>query len=221
MMQFMKILKHGLTKEAPPFRLVLGLCPSLAVTTGAENGFWMGLAVIFVLAGSEMLISAARHWIPEKARIPVYIVVVATFVTVVDMAMAAYVPEMHALLGIFIPLIVVNCVILGRVEAFASKNGPLNSLADALGVGAGFMASLMAIGGVREILGTANLKMFGVSLFGAGLPFKPAVIMLLPPGAFLLMGGMLAGLAVYEQKQAAKLACKSCNVAEAKEASAQ
>jgi Na+-translocating ferredoxin:NAD+ oxidoreductase subunit E len=201
MKSFWQAIKNGLTTEAPPFRLVLGLCPALAVTTAAENGFWMGLAVIFVLAGSEVIISLIRGLIPDRVRIPVYIVVVATFVTVVDMAMKAYVPAMHAILGIYIPLIVVNCIILGRVEAFSSKQPALLALADAIGVGTGFLVSIMAIGAVREMLGTGNLVLFDRALLGHGLPFKPIVLMLLPPGAFLVMGFMLAGLALLELRR--------------------
>ncbi|OTA41869.1 MAG: electron transport complex subunit RsxE [Symbiobacterium thermophilum] len=199
---FGSVLADGL-RQAPPFRLLLGLCPSLAVTTAMENGFWMGLAVIFVLACSELIISLLRKVIPDRVRIPVYIVIVATFVTVVDMVMKAYLPEMHAVLGIFIPLIVVNCIILGRAEAFASKNGPLLSVADAVGVGLGFTASLMAIGGVRELLGTGNLKLFGVALLGPGLPLE-VVVMLLPAGAFFVIGFLMAGLAWLQQRQEAR-----------------
>jgi len=206
MLQFLKEIRRGLTTDAPPFKLVLGLCPALAVTTALENGFWMGMAVIFVLSCSEVIISLMRKLIPDKVRIPVYIVVVATFVTVVDMVMKAYVPAMHAILGIFIPLIVVNCVILGRVEAYSSKQSPLLSLADAIGVGTGFTVSLMAIGGVREIFGTANLKLFGWSVFGTGLPFEPAVVMVMAPGAFIVMGLMLGGIALLEQRSRQKAA---------------
>lgn len=199
MSRFLAELRRGIG-EAPPFRLVLGLCPSLAVTTAAENGFWMGLAVIFVLAGSEVIISLIRKLVPDRVRIPVYIVVVAAFVTVVDMAMKAYLPAMHAVLGIFIPLIVVNCIILGRAEAFASKNGPLLSLADGIGVGLGYTLSLMAIGTIREILGTGNLKLFGHLLLGSGLPIEPAVIMLMAPGGFFVIGFMMAGLALWSER---------------------
>ncbi|MEW8978263.1 MAG: electron transport complex subunit E [Symbiobacterium sp.] len=209
---FMGVLTEGI-RQAPPFRLLLGLCPSLAVTTAMENGFWMGLAVIFVLACSELLISLLRKLIPDRVRIPVYIVIVATFVTVVDMVMKAYVPEMHAILGIFIPLIVVNCIILGRAEAFASKNGPLHSVADAIGVGIGFMVSLMAIGGVRELLGTGNLKLFGHALLGGGLPLE-VVVMLLPAGAFFVIGFMMAGLTLLQnrQKKQAQRSVEHCTV---------
>lgn len=200
---FPGVLRDGI-RQAPPFRLLLGLCPALAVTTAMENGFWMGLAVIFVLACSELLISLLRKVIPDRVRIPVYIVIVATFVTVVDMMMKAFLPDMHAVLGIFIPLIVVNCVILGRAEAFASKNGPLLSVADAVGVGAGFTVSLMAIGGVRELLGTGKLKLFGFALLGGGLPLE-VVVMLLPAGAFFVIGFLMAGLAWLQQRQQARV----------------
>lgn len=195
---FLGVLADGV-RQAPPFRLLLGLCPSLAVTTAMENGFWMGLAVIFVLACSEVMISLLRKVIPDRVRIPVYIVIVAAFTTIVDMVMHAYLPGMHAILGIFIPLIVVNCIILGRAEAFASKNGPLLSVADAVGVGAGFTVSLMAIGGVRELLGTGNLKLFGFALLGGGLPLE-IVVMLLPAGAFFVIGFMMGGLALLQSR---------------------
>lgn len=208
---FLTTFRNGV-REAPPFRLVLGLCASLAVTTAMENGFWMGMAVIFVLAGSEVIISLIRKIVPDKVRIPVYIVVVAAFVTVVDMVMKAYLPAMHAILGIFIPLIVVNCIILGRAEAFSSKNGPLPSLADGLGVGLGYTLALMAIGGIREVLGTGNLKLFGHALLGGGLPIQPAVIMLMAPGAFFVLGFMLAGIALWQSRQRKRTAPASGSV---------
>ncbi|WP_374711756.1 electron transport complex subunit RsxE [Symbiobacterium terraclitae] len=209
---FLGVLTDGV-RQAPPFRLLLGLCPALAVTTAMENGFWMGLAVIFVLSCSEVLISLLRKVIPDRVRIPVYIVIVASFVTVVDMVMKAFLPDMHAVLGIFIPLIVVNCVILGRAEAFASKNGPLLSVADAVGVGAGFTVALMAIGGVRELLGTGNLKLFGIALLGGGLPLE-VVVMLLPAGAFFVIGFMMGGLALLQNraKKRAQQPVQCCTV---------
>nr|WP_245302611.1 electron transport complex subunit E [Symbiobacterium terraclitae] len=208
----MGVLTDGV-RQAPPFRLLLGLCPSLAVTTAMENGFWMGLAVIFVLSCSEVMISLLRKVIPDRVRIPVYIVIVAAFTTIVDMVMHAYLPGMHAILGIFIPLIVVNCVILGRAEAFASKNGPLLSVADAVGVGAGFTVALMAIGGVRELLGTGNLKLFGIALLGGGLPLE-VVVMLLPAGAFFVIGFMMGGLALLQNraKKRAQQPVQCCTV---------
>ncbi|MBP2018764.1 electron transport complex protein RnfE [Symbiobacterium terraclitae] len=209
---FLGVLTDGV-RQAPPFRLLLGLCPSLAVTTAMENGFWMGLAVIFVLSCSEVMISLLRKVIPDRVRIPVYIVIVAAFTTIVDMVMHAYLPGMHAILGIFIPLIVVNCVILGRAEAFASKNGPLLSVADAVGVGAGFTVALMAIGGVRELLGTGNLKLFGIALLGGGLPLE-VVVMLLPAGAFFVIGFMMGGLALLQNraKKRAQQPVQCCTV---------
>jgi len=181
--------RNGLVAENPVLRLGLGLCPALAVTTALMNGFWLGVAVIFVLTGSNLLISVIRGFIPSRVRIPCFIVVIATFVTIVDLTMNAYLPDMHRILGIFVPLIVVNCIILARAEAFASRQPTLSALADGLGMGAGFALALMFVGGVREILGTGNLVVAGVALFGPeGLGFTPAVVMILPPGAFITLG---------------------------------
>jgi electron transport complex protein RnfE len=179
----------GFVKENPLFRLVLGMCPALAVTTMAINGVAMGLAATAVLVGSNLVISLLRRFIPSQVRIPVFIVVIASFVTIIDMVMAGYFYELHKVLGLFIPLIVVNCIILGRAEAFASRNSVLLSLADGLGMGLGFTLALIILGSVREILG--NGTVFGVSLFSSG--FEPALVMLLPPGAFLALG-LLLGL---------------------------
>lgn len=183
---------NGIVRENPVFRLVLGLCPTLAVTTAAENGFWMGLAVIFVLTCSNVIIAAIRNAIPSKIRIPCFIVVIATFVTIVDLVMNAYLPEMYAILGIFIPLIVVNCIIMARAEAFASKNPVLLAAADGLGSGLGFTIAVVVIGAIREFLGTGNIVLMGTPLFGAGgLGFDPAIVMILPPGAFITLGCLL------------------------------
>ena len=179
----------GLVKENPLFRLVLGMCPALAVTTMAINGVAMGLAATAVLVGSNLVISVLRRFIPPQVRIPVFIVVIASFVTIIDMVMAGYFYELHKVLGLFIPLIVVNCIILGRAEAFASRNSVFLSLADGLGMGLGFTLALIILGSVREILG--NGTVFGVPLFASG--FEPALVMLLPPGAFLALG-LLLGL---------------------------
>ncbi|KPL19027.1 MAG: hypothetical protein AMJ92_04805 [candidate division Zixibacteria bacterium SM23_81] len=179
----------GFIRENPLFRLVLGMCPALAVTTMAINGVAMGLAATAVLVGSNLVISILRRFIPSQVRIPVFIVVIASFVTIIDMVMAGYFYELHKVLGLFIPLIVVNCIILGRAEAFASRNPILLSLADGLGMGLGFTLALVILGSVREILGSGTI--FGVSIFASG--FEPAVIMLLPPGAFLALG-LLLGL---------------------------
>jgi electron transport complex protein RnfE len=179
----------GFIRENPLFRLVLGMCPALAVTTMAINGVAMGLAVTAVLVGSNLVISILRRFIPSQVRIPVFIVVIASFVTIIDLVMAGYFFELHKVLGLFIPLIVVNCIILGRAEAFASRNPILLSLADGLGMGLGFTLALTILGSVREILGNGTI--FGISIFSSG--FEPAIIMLLPPGAFLALG-LLLGL---------------------------
>ncbi len=178
----------GIASENPVFRLVLGMCPTLAVTTEAVNGIGMGLATTFVLLGSNAVVSLIRPVIPSKVRIPAYIVVIATFVTVVDLVMNAYAHDLHKALGVFIPLIVVNCIILGRAEAFASKNSLLPSLADGLGMGLGFTLSLTLLGSVREILG--NGTWFGLSVLGSS--YQPLIVMILPPGAFITLGVLLA-----------------------------
>jgi electron transport complex protein RnfE len=180
----------GIWRENAVFRLLLGLCPVLAVTTSAENGLGMGLATTFVLVNSNIVVSLLRKVIPAKVRIPAYIVIIASFVTIVQLVMEAYIYSLHKSLGIFIPLIVVNCLILGRAEAFASKNSPFISIIDGLGMGAGFTLALFVLGAVREILGSGTL--LGLSLFGAG--YEPFLLMILPPGAFITLGLLLAGM---------------------------
>lgn len=177
----------GLWDEIPPFRLVLGLCPVLAVTKSVESGIGMGLATTFVLVGSNVLVSMLRKVIPSKVRIACYIIVIATFVTLVELLMQAFTYPLFLKLGIFIPLIVVNCIVLGRSEAFASKNGVIASLADALGIGIGFTLSLGALGAVREALG--NGTVLGHSIFGPS--FEPFTFMIEAPGAFVGLGLML------------------------------
>ncbi|GAB4267291.1 electron transport complex subunit RsxE [Deferrisoma sp.] len=188
----------GIAKENPVFRLVLGMCPTLAVTTEAVNGIGMGLATTFVLLCSNAVVSLIRNAIPAKVRIPAYIVVIATFVTVVDLVMNAYAHGLHKALGVFIPLIVVNCVILGRAEAFASKHPLLPALADGLGMGLGFTLSLTLLGSIREILG--NGTWFGLPLLGQG--FQPVIAMILPPGAFITLGILLACINAWEGRTA-------------------
>jgi electron transport complex protein RnfE len=178
----------GLWNELPPFRLVLGLCPVLAVTTAAENGMGMGLATTFVLLCSNVLISLMRNIIPKKVRIAAYIVVIATFVVIVEQAMQAYFYPLYKVLGIFIPLIVVNCIILGRAEAFASKNRILPSAADGLGMGLGFTLSLTFLGAVREIIGNGTL--FGASIMWES--YQPFSAMVKAPGAFICLGLILS-----------------------------
>ena len=178
----------GLWDEIPPFRLVLGLCPVLAVTKSVENGLGMGMAVVFVLVCSNMLVSLLRNVIPSKVRIACFIVIIATFVIVVELLMQAYTYALFLKLGIFIPLIVVNCVLLGRAEAFAYKNGVIPSIADGLGIGAGFTLSLVSIGALREVFG--NGTFFGMSVFGQS--FQPFTFMVEAPGAFVCLGLMLS-----------------------------
>jgi Na+-translocating ferredoxin:NAD+ oxidoreductase subunit E len=187
----------GLWKEIPPFRLVLGLCPVLGVTTSMKNGIGMGLATAFVLLCSNILISALRNVVPSKVRIACFIIIIATFVIVVEMMMQAYAYGLFLDLGVFIPLIVVNCIVLGRAEAFASKNGIVPSVADGLGIGIGFTLSLAALGAVRELLGTGSLKgdIFGqlpydfAHIFGANV--EPFAFVVQAPGAFICLGLML------------------------------
>ncbi|MBE3102532.1 MAG: electron transport complex subunit E [Firmicutes bacterium] len=198
-MKVKDILLNGLIKENPTFRLVLGMCPTLAVTTAAVNGVAMGLAVTFVLAASNLVISLLRNFIPDKVRIPGFVVVIAAFVTIVGLLMQAYVPELFDALGLFIPLIVVNCIILARAEAFASKNNAFYSLIDGIGMGLGFTAALTLLGTIREILGAGSV--FGMQLLPQG--FEPAIIMILPPGAFITLGLLLALLNKVTQKKQA------------------
>lgn len=178
----------GFWRENPIFRLVLGMCPTLAVTTAAINGIGMGLATTFVLVCSNVVISLLRNFIPPRVRIPSFIVVIASFVTIVDLVMAGFFFELHKTLGLFIPLIVVNCIILGRAEAFASKHPLMDSIADGLGMGFGFTLSLLVLGSIREILGNGTL--FDVPAFGPG--YFPFLVMILPPGAFITLGFLLA-----------------------------
>ena len=186
----------GLWDEIPPFRLVLGLCPVLAVTKTVENGIGMGLATTFVLVCSNILVSSLRKVIPSKVRIACFIIIIATFVTVVELVMQAFTYELFLKLGIFIPLIVVNCIVLGRAEAFASKNGVFRSLLDGMGIGIGFTLALGALGAVREIFGTGNCvgEIFvfsyeAINIFGTS--FQPFTFMIEAPGAFICLGLML------------------------------
>ncbi|MBZ0273648.1 electron transport complex subunit E [bacterium] len=192
----------GLWDQNPIFIGLLGLCPSLAVTNNLMNGLVMGLATVFVLVGSSFLISLLRHLIPKAVRISTYIIVIATFVTTVDFLLEATMPAAHKALGAFLSLIVVNCVILGRQEAFASKNPVGRSVADAAGMGAGFTLTLCLIGGIREVLGSGTL--LGANLFGDG--FEPWVIMKLPPGGFLTLGVLLIVLARMKDAKARRAA---------------
>jgi electron transport complex protein RnfE len=197
-----KELVKGLWKENPVLVAALGLCPTLAVTNSLRNGLVMAAASAAVLIGSSFLVSLLRTWIPRQIRITVYIMVIATYVTVVDLALAAYLPDAHKALGAFIALIVVNCIILGRQEAFAGKNPVGLSLADAVGMSGGLAIAMVLISGVREILGSGTL--LGVRILGDW--FEPWVIMILPPGGFLVMGALLAVVAVLQQRKAERSA---------------
>ena len=188
-MSIWKTFKNGIMDENPTLRLVLGMCPTLAVTTSAFNGLGMGISTTAVLIGSNLMVSLLRKFIPAKVRIPAYVTIIAGFVTIVQLLLKAYLPALDQALGIFIPLIVVNCIILARAETFASKNPPLASIIDGLGMGLGFTGALLIMGSVREILG--NGSFFGLQLFGKA--FSPALMMILPPGGFLAFG-LLIGL---------------------------
>lgn len=181
------ILLNGLVKENPTFVLLLGMCPTLGTTSSALNGMSMGIATTSVLMMSNMAISAIRKFVPDKVRIPAYIVVIASFVTLLQMLMQAYLPELYATLGIFIPLIVVNCILLGRAEAFASKHGVGDSLFDGIGIGLGFTVALTILGSVRELLGTG--KIFGLAIYPESYG---SLVFVLAPGAFIVLGLLIA-----------------------------
>ena len=200
-------------KETPSLRLVLGTCPTLAVTTVAMNGLGMGLAATFVLICSNIVISALRKVIPDKVRLPAFITVIATFVTVLQMLVKAYLPSLDTALGIYLPLIVVNCIILGRAEMFASKHTVLDSALDGLGMGLGFTLTLVLMGCVRELLGAGTL--FGVAVLGAS--FEPMTLFITPPGGFLVFGVLMALVVFIETKLGArvtrKVGCEGCPAA--------
>lgn len=185
---YLKIIKNGLTVENPTFVQLLGMCPTLAVTTSLINAIGMGLSATFVLVFSNLVISLVRKFIPNKIRIASFIVIIAAFVSVIEMLLKAYLPAISDALGLFIPLITVNCIILARAESFASKNKPLPSVCDGLGMGLGFTLGISILASIREILGAGTI--LGISLFGSG--FNPALIFILPPGAFLALGIILA-----------------------------
>ncbi|NMA21005.1 MAG: electron transport complex subunit E [Lentisphaerae bacterium] len=221
-MSALKTLSNGIWRENPVFILMLGMCPTLAVSSSAKNALGMGLATTFVLAGSNLVISLCRKWIPDKVRIPCYIVIIATFVTVVEQLMKAYAPpELNRTLGIYIPLIVVNCIVLGRAEAFASKNGMFASLLDGLGMGLGFTLALMMLGAVREFIADGTLFELAV------IPNWPGIHLLkTPTGAFIVLAFFLAAInqskirkcrqsgMKYEPPE--ELSCRSCSICKMK-----
>ena len=186
-MNYFKIISNGIIKENPTFVLLLGMCPTLATTTSSINGMSMGLATMFVPVCSNIVVSLIKSLTPDKVRIPVFVVVIASFVTILQMCLKAYLPEINKSLGLFIPLIVVNCIILGRAEAFACKNGPVASLCDGIGIGLGFTLGLTLLGTVREFFGAGSI--FGFTL----LPETYHVLLfILPPGAFISLGYLIA-----------------------------
>jgi electron transport complex protein RnfE len=199
---YKEILTRGLVKENPVFVLLLGLCPTLGTSTSAINGMAMGLATTVVLAFSNLLISALKKVIPDKVRIPAFIMIIASLVTIVEMLMKAYVPAVYAVLGLFIPLIVVNCIVLGRAESFASKNDVFSSLLDGIGSGMGFTLALTILGSVREILGNGTL--FNVAVTPA--TYTPALIFVLAPGAFITIGFIIAAQNFLKMKKERELA---------------
>lgn len=215
-MSLFKTFKNGIIDENPTFRLVLGTCPTLAITTSAINGVGMGLSTTAVLIGSNMVISLLRKFIPAKVRIPAYVTVIAGFVTIVQMLLKAYVPTLDKALGIYIPLIVVNCIILARAEAFASKNSVVSSAVDGLGMGLGFTIALTLLGSVREILGNGSI--FGLQLLGESA--SPALCLILPPGGFLVFGLAIGLVNLITSRQtlsagcggAACAGCKGCSL---------
>lgn len=196
-MSLMNEFTKGIIKENPLFRLVLGTCPSLAITTSVENGLGMGVAFTAVLIASNIAISAMRNIIPDNVRIPVYVVIIASFVTMIDQLMHAFTPALYTALGIFIPLIVVNCIILGRAEAFANKNPVLPSILDALGMGIGFTLALVLVSTVREVLGAGTF--YGMPVLPES---APAILMILPPGGFITLGCLLGLMNKLQKKTA-------------------
>ena len=199
-MRAMHELVKGIYKENPVFRIVLGLCPTLATSTSVENGIGMGAAATFVLLGSNIVIAALRKVIPGRVRIPCFILIIASFVTVVELVMGAYLPELSKALGIFIPLIVVNCIIMARAEAFAAKNGIWVSILDAIGMGIGFTLALLLIGTIREVLGGGTF--FGYMVFGPN--YQPVLIMLLAPGGFITIALLLGFFNLLDEKMKKK-----------------
>ncbi len=203
-MSLWRDFKNGLVAENPLLRLMIGLCSSLAVSTRFENGIFMGLAATFVLVLSNIMIASMRKIIPDQVRIPVFIVIIASFVTIVDLVLRAYFPDVYARLGVWIPLIVVNCIILGRAEAFAYKNPVLSSAMDGLGMGIGYTTVLLIMGFIRELSGTGRLVVFDATLIAFPASFEAPRFMVSFPGAFLTFGLLMAALNWYQQRRGGK-----------------
>lgn len=213
-----KEVTKGILIENPVLRLVLGTCPTLAISTSAKNGIGMGLAATFVLIGSNLVISLLRKVIPDKVRIPAYVVIIAGFVSIVQMLMQAYLPALNEALGVYVPLIVVNCIILARAEMFANKNPVLPSILDAIGMGIGFTTALVIMGGIRELLGNGTFFNMAVPVIREGGNIVPILIFILPPGGFFIFGIMIAfaqklsdKLLKSEERKQLTLGCAACN----------
>ena len=187
-----QIFMNGIVEENPILVLMLGLCPLLAVSGTANDAFGMGVATIFVLVCSNLLVSLVRNYIPPQIRVPIFIVIISSFVTIVDLTMHGFQPELYKNLGIFVPLIVVNCMILGRSEAFASRHDPLRALIDGLGMGIGFILVITTLGAIREIFGNGTITLFNTELVNLGENYKPALFFIMPPGGFLAIGFLMA-----------------------------
>ncbi len=203
-MRYRDIFKNGVIEENPTFVQLLGMCPTLAVTTSVSNSIGMGLSATFVLMCSNFVISLVRKVIPNKIRIAAYVVIIATFVSIIEMLLKAYLPALSESLGMFVPLIVVNCIILARAESFAAKNAPIPSALDGISMGLGFTGALTIIGTIRELLGNGTI--LGFSVFGAS--YNPALIFILPPGAFLVLGSIIAVINMITDKKNTKEAGK-------------
>jgi len=188
----LRVFLNGIVEENPILVLMIGLCPTLAVSSNANDALGMGVAASFVLVASNLLVSLLRKHTPSSIRIPIFIVIIAGFVTLIDLLMHAYQPGLYKNLGVFVPLIVVNCIILGRAEAFAYTNGLLRSAADGLGMGLGFTLVIVILGAFREILGNGTLTLFNTELFSLGAGFSPALVFIMPPGGFLAIGFLMA-----------------------------
>jgi electron transport complex protein RnfE len=204
--EWMKVLKNGLSFENPLTVLMIGLCSVLAVSSRAEGSFFMGVAVMFVLVMSNVIIAAIRHLIPEEVRIPIFIVIIASFVTIVDLVMKAYLPSVYSFLGVWIPLIVVNCIVLGRAEAFAYHNRVWLSVADGIGMGLGYTIIITALAAFRELFGGGQIVFLKMTLVTLPAFYRPPNILLLFPGAFMLFGLIVAGSQALNRRMAAKQA---------------
>lgn len=208
------VLTQGIFKENPVLILMIGLCPTLATSSNANSALGMGFAVLAVLLASNILVSLTRKFVPEEIRIPIFIIIISTFVTIVDYVIHAYAIELYTSLGVFIPLIVVNCIILGRAEAFASKNSLWLSTLDALGMGTGFIVAITTLGAIREVIGNGSVTLMGRELFNMqAAGFKPALLFIMPPGAFMVIGFMIAVVRRFTKKRVEAGSC--CTLPEA------